>query len=179
MYFDAHSDIWADVTNKRLAGETDVIQKFHIDRLKKGNVEGAVFVMWVDPPYDRDYMARTRDIFRCVKDELAETKAIRSVKNFEEIMQARKDGEFYVLTGIEGMAYGTVIKMCDKLSLNPVDFSSLERDTSLGAQLLENRVMQYYVKLNQTGRDKILELMDDFVQIDKYKAKNRKSKKED
>ncbi|MCI9191388.1 MAG: helix-turn-helix transcriptional regulator [Lachnospiraceae bacterium] len=71
--------------------------------------------------------------------------------------------------GIEGMAYGTVIKMCDKLSLNPVDFSSLERDASLGAQLLENRVMQYYVKLNQDGRDKILELMDDFVSIDKYK----------
>ena len=53
--------------------------------------------------------------------------------------------------GIEGMAYGTVIKMCDKLSLNPVDFSSLERDASLGAQLLENRVMQNYVKLNQTA----------------------------
>ena len=78
--------------------------------------------------------------------------------------------------GIEGMAYGTVIKMCDKLSLNPVDFSSLERDASLGAQLLENRVMQNYVKLNQTGRDKILELMDDFVQIDKYKAKAKKNK---
>ena len=76
--------------------------------------------------------------------------------------------------GIEGMAYGTVIKMCDKLSLNPVDFSSLERDASLGAQLLENRVMQYYVKLNQDGRDKILELMDDFVQIDKYKAKGKR-----
>ena len=79
--------------------------------------------------------------------------------------------------GIEGMAYGTVIRMCDKLSLNPVDFSSLERDTALGAQLLENRVMQYYVKLNQTGRDKVLELMDDFVQIDKYKAKGKKSSK--
>jgi hypothetical protein len=79
--------------------------------------------------------------------------------------------------GIEGMAYGTVIRMCDKLSLNPVDFSSLERDTSLGAQLLENRVMQYYVKLNQNGRDKILELMDDFVQIEKYKAKNNKKGK--
>ena len=78
--------------------------------------------------------------------------------------------------GIEGMAYGTVIKMCDKLSLNPVDFSSLERDASLGAQLLENRVMQNYVKLNQTGRDKILDLMDDFAQIDKYKAKSKKTK---
>ena len=74
------------------------------------------------------------------------------------------------------MAYGTVIRMCDKLSLNPVDFSSLERDASLGAQLLENRVMQYYVKLNQEGRDKVLELMDDFVQIDKYKAKGKRAK---
>lgn len=78
--------------------------------------------------------------------------------------------------GIDGMAYGTVIKMCDRLSLNPVDFSSLERDTSLGARLLENRVMQYYVKLNQDGRDKVLELMDDFSQIDRYKAKTRKTK---
>ena len=75
--------------------------------------------------------------------------------------------------GIEGMAYGTVIKMCDKLSLNPVDFS-LERDASLGARLLENRVMQNYVKLNQEGRDKILELMEDFGQIEKYKAKGKK-----
>lgn len=71
--------------------------------------------------------------------------------------------------GIEGMAYGTVIKMCDKLNLNPVDFTSLEKEASLGARLLENRVMQYYMKLNQNGRDKVLELMDDFVQIDKYK----------
>lgn len=78
--------------------------------------------------------------------------------------------------GIEGMAYGTVIKICDKLSLNPVDFSSLERDVPLGEKLLENRVMQYYVKLNQTGRDKVLELMEDFVQIDKYKAKGKKNK---
>lgn len=78
--------------------------------------------------------------------------------------------------GIDGMAYGTVIKICDKLSLNPVDFSSLERDASLGAQLLENRVMQYYIKLNQDGRDKILTLMDDFVQIEKYKAKAKKVK---
>lgn len=78
--------------------------------------------------------------------------------------------------GIEGMAYGTVIKMCDKLSLNPVDFSSLERDTSIGAQLLENRVMQNYVKLNEEGRDKMLELMEDFCQIEKYKAKGKKNK---
>ena len=29
--------------------------------------------------------------------------------------------------GIEGMAYGTVIRMCDRLNLNPVDFSPLDK----------------------------------------------------
>ena len=76
--------------------------------------------------------------------------------------------------GIDGMAYGTVIKICDKLNLNPVDFSSLDGESVLGAQLLENRVMQYYMKLNQPGRDKMVELMEDLSQLEKYKAKNKK-----
>lgn len=71
--------------------------------------------------------------------------------------------------GIEGMAYGTVIHICDKLSLNPVDFSSLEKGEVLGEKLLENRVMQYYIQLNKRGRKKILEMMEDYVQLDKYK----------
>ena len=71
--------------------------------------------------------------------------------------------------GIEGMAYGTAIRICDKLSLNPVDFSSLEKGEVLGEKLLENRVMQYYIQLNKRGRKKILEMMEDYVQLDKYK----------
>ena len=78
--------------------------------------------------------------------------------------------------GIEGMAYSTVIKMCEKLSLNPMDFSSLERETPLGEQFLKNHVLQNYIKLNKRGREKILELMEDFAQIDKYKD-NSKGKK--
>ena len=72
--------------------------------------------------------------------------------------------------GIEGMAYGTVIRMCDKLSLNPVDFTPLNQKSLLGGKIMENRVMQYYVKLNKVGRKKVLELMEDYVQIDKYQA---------
>ena len=71
--------------------------------------------------------------------------------------------------GIEGMAYGTVIRICDKLSLNPVDISSLEKGEVLGEKLLENRVMQYYIQLNKRGRKKILEMMEDYVQLHKYK----------
>ena len=72
--------------------------------------------------------------------------------------------------GIEGMAYGTVIRMCDKLNLNPVDFTSLERGADLGDKIVENRVMQQYVKLNKSGRKKVLDLMSDFASLEKYKA---------
>lgn len=71
--------------------------------------------------------------------------------------------------GIEGMAYGTVIRICDKLSLNPVDFSPLEKGEDLGQKLLENRVMQYYLRMNKKGRKKILEAMEDMVSLDKYR----------
>ena len=70
--------------------------------------------------------------------------------------------------GIEGMAYGTVIKMCDKLSLNPVDFTNLERGQGLGEQIVENRVMQLYYKLNRNGRRKVMDYMGDLMLIDRY-----------
>lgn len=72
--------------------------------------------------------------------------------------------------GIEGMAYGTVIRMCDKLNLNPVDFSPINQKSLLGGKIMENRVMQYYVKLNKVGRKKALELMEDYAQLEKYQA---------
>ena len=42
--------------------------------------------------------------------------------------------------GVEGMAYGTVMKICEELHLNPVDFSYLEQDAALGAVMLENHL---------------------------------------
>lgn len=104
MYFDAHSDILTDVTTRRLKGETDVFHRHHLARLRKGNVEGSIFVIWVDPPYDADYTARTRQIMDCARAEIAETRDFRIVHNYEEMMQARRDGIFYVFIGVEGMA---------------------------------------------------------------------------
>ena len=110
------------------------------------------------------------------KAEILKKEILRQYRSVRQFAMEMNIPYSTLVTALERGIEGTVIKMCDKLSLNPVDFSSLERDASLGAQLLENRVMQNYVKLNQTGRDKILELMDDFVQIDKYKAKAKKTK---
>lgn len=102
--FDAHSDIWSDVTVRRLAGETDVLRRRHMDRLARGGVEGSIFVIWVDPPYDADHMARTKDIMASIRAELDESGAVTVVHSYEEMQRARAAGEFYVFIGIEGLA---------------------------------------------------------------------------
>ena len=104
MYFDAHSDIWCDVTARRLKGETDVLRRRHLERLRKGGVEGSIFVIWVDPPYDVDYVKRTKEIMQCAKAEAEECDEIRIVHNYAEMMQAKADGKIYVFHGIEGLA---------------------------------------------------------------------------
>lgn len=70
--------------------------------------------------------------------------------------------------GIEGMAYGTVITICEKLNLNPVNFQPLDQ-VALSETLLENRVMKNYMKMNNEGKEKFLDLMEDFATIKKYK----------
>lgn len=70
--------------------------------------------------------------------------------------------------GIEGMAYSTVIRICDALSLNPVDFTPLDEGEALSSQITTKRVMERYEKFNRAGRKKILEIMDDYSQIEAY-----------
>ena len=104
MYFDAHSDIWTDVTVRRLRGEKDVIHKYHASRLKEGQVEGSIFGIWVDPPYTDDYRQRTSDIMTCMQAEAEESDDICIVHNYEEMMAAKAEGKLYVFIGVEGMA---------------------------------------------------------------------------
>jgi len=70
--------------------------------------------------------------------------------------------------GIDGMAYETVLSICEKLSLNPVTLKPLTEAT-VSEEILENSIMKYYVQLNQDGRDKILNLIKDYSEIDKYR----------
>lgn len=71
--------------------------------------------------------------------------------------------------GIDGMAYGTVISMCDKLRINPVDFTPMDEDTnSSSRKMLQDKVMKSFLKLNKQGRERILEAMTDMAQLEKY-----------
>lgn len=93
----------------------------------------------------------------------------RSVRQFAGVMDIPYSTLVTALErGIEGMAYSTVIRMCEVLELNPVDFSPLEESDGLSGQIITRRVMEKYNKLNRAGRRKVLEYMDDYAQIPAY-----------
>lgn len=117
MVFDAHSDIWSDVTVKSLQGETDIFRRYHYNRLRMGGTEGSIFVMWIDPPYDKDPAARLRQIMEAVKKEIPCCQDIlRVVHNYEEMQKAVEAGIFYVFIGCEGLSgIGEELEQIDML----------------------------------------------------------------
>ncbi|MCR4990944.1 MAG: transcriptional regulator [Lachnospiraceae bacterium] len=71
--------------------------------------------------------------------------------------------------GIDGMAYGTVMKMCEDLMLNPIDFSVLSRkSTSRNAQLYQHQLQKKILKLNKKGITRLIDTVEDLLEIQKY-----------
>lgn len=113
MIFDGHSDILYDVARRRLAGETRVLERCHLDRLKKGGIEGLVLSLWTNNEPDTFWKyipgtetagARTRLLIDCGRADLAECSGIRMVRTVAEAEQAKADGVLYAFLGVEGMA---------------------------------------------------------------------------
>ena len=104
MIFDGHSDIFSDVRYKREAGETQVLKNRHLERLQKGGIGGACFVIWADTFNGLDPMDEMAAIIKGLKEEMAETQDFVLVHNTAEIKAAEAAGKFAVLLGIEGLA---------------------------------------------------------------------------
>ena len=113
-----------------------------------------------------------REEARMNKAEVLKVEILRQYKSVRQFALEMKIPYSTLVTaldrGIGGMAYGTVIMMCDKLNLNPVDFTSLEEGQDLGERIVENRVMRDYLKLNKVGRKKLLDYMGDLALLGKY-----------
>ena len=101
MIFDAHSDLWSDVTARREAGERDVLARRHLPAMAEGGVEGSVFVLWADPIGGTDYVTATARLLAGAKAELAGCGQVRLVRTWAEIEEARRQGKFYIVLGVE------------------------------------------------------------------------------
>lgn len=103
-FFDAHTDLLSDVTNRRLRGERNVLRRCHLPRLRAGGMEGGIFSVWIDPPFTAAPAARTQQILSCARAELSECREVRLVRSCAEAELPQKDSQIYAFLGAEGLA---------------------------------------------------------------------------
>lgn len=105
MLFDIHGDIFTDIAKKRIAGDSDVLKKYHFERFTQGQMSGGVFIVWVDPPHDVNPKKRFWEIIKNGSIELFENRDFLTViydkAGYEQAVQ---DGKFAVVMGIEGLS---------------------------------------------------------------------------
>src|SRR5699024_8198889 len=76
---------------------------------------GGIFVIWIDPPYDKDPAARSKQIVQSIKEEMIDSADLLNfVTKFEDFEKGTKAGKINVVTGIEGLSQiGEDIDMID------------------------------------------------------------------
>nr|WP_325233232.1 membrane dipeptidase [uncultured Oscillibacter sp.] len=113
MIFDGHSDLLYDVTRRRLAGESHVLEQHHLDRLRRGGIEGLVLALWYGRGQGQTFWEsvpgaeraahRLEVMLSCAQAEFAECPWLAVVRSAAEAEAARAEGKLYAFLAIEGM----------------------------------------------------------------------------
>lgn len=113
MIFDGHSDLLYDVTRRRLAGESHVLEQHHLDRLRRGGIEGLVLALWYGRGQGQTFWEsvpgaerashRLEVMLSCAQAEFAECPWLAVVRTAAEAEAARAKGKLYAFLAIEGM----------------------------------------------------------------------------
>ncbi|WP_353095840.1 membrane dipeptidase [Tissierella praeacuta] len=105
MLFDIHGDIWTDVTVKREKGLKNIIRDYHLERFKKGNMAGGIFVIWIDPPHDENPKERCLESIKSMSKEIWESRDILKILySSNDFYQAVGENKLGVLLGLEGLS---------------------------------------------------------------------------
>lgn len=106
MVFDCHSDLFTDVTVKMLKGEKNIIKNHYLDKLRKGGLIGGIYVIWIDPPYDKCPDKRVKQIAECLTQEInSNSDIINQVRNFSDFEKGLKENKLSIIVGMEGLSY--------------------------------------------------------------------------
>ncbi len=127
MIFDCHGDIWTDVTVQRNKGKKDIIKSRHLNRFRKGNIIGGIFVLWIDLPYDKTPEKRLIEMVEATSVEVMENQDILEIiLKSEDFNRALNEDKLAVIIGIEGLSgIGEKINLINALYMFGVRHASL------------------------------------------------------
>ncbi len=104
--FDAHSDLWEDVDEKRRRGLDDIIRRFHLRNWKTGQVSGGIYPIWVDPFGAAPPAEQALSIIENMTRELKQAGGIvQAVTSAEQYIQAESNGIHAMFLGAEGLSF--------------------------------------------------------------------------
>jgi membrane dipeptidase len=103
--FDCHSDMFADVTQRRMAGENHIIETYHKNQLEQGDIQAMICCIWIDPPYTATPTRRMMQIMGAVCEELREAHEYVGVAyRAEDFKKLWKEHKLAILLGMEGLS---------------------------------------------------------------------------
>ena len=106
MVFDCHSDLFTDVTVKTLKGERNIIKNHHLKDLQQGGLIGGIYVIWIDPPYDKSPEKRAKQIVESLTQEIkSNSDIINQVKDYSDFEKGLKENKLNIMVGIEGLSH--------------------------------------------------------------------------
>lgn len=95
--FDMHADIGTNIYNRKLNGEENPFDKYHLNNLKKGEVKGVFTACFFDG--HEDYQTMQEMILNC-NEVISNHKDLRQIKSKEDLIE---DGKILALISVEGM----------------------------------------------------------------------------
>ncbi|WP_234122713.1 dipeptidase [Clostridium hydrogenum] len=106
MIFNAHDDVWTNITRKRQMGRKDILRNYHCQEYKKASAGGGIFVIWQDRVDKKDPKKRAIEIIKNMSIEVAETKdLIQIIRRKDDFNKAREEGKLAVVIGVEGLSF--------------------------------------------------------------------------
>jgi len=105
IVFDAHGDILTDMyLQYKETNKYDSFKRRHLDKYKKANIKGSIFVNYTDPFNGNKEMFN--EIFDVAFKELEENKDILSIcLNMNDFFKAVSEDKIGVFLGIEGLSF--------------------------------------------------------------------------
>ena len=98
MVFDCHSDLFTDVTVKTLKGERNIIKNHHLKDLQQGGLIGGIYVIWIDPPYDKSPEKRAKQIVESLTQEIkSNSDIINQIKDYSDFEKGLKENKLNIM----------------------------------------------------------------------------------
>lgn len=162
MILDIHADIFTDIFNKKIQGESNIIEKYHLEKFNQGKINGGIFVFWTKPNSKYDNYETFRKMMKYAKEEVEISNDYLTIaKNYNEYINSLRSGKITAMMNLEGLSVleGNVSKI-EEIYDYGIRFSSLtwneENEFASGVKVsndtgLKEKGKEYIKLANELG----------------------------